>query len=276
MKFRLLVFSVLAGIAPAIALADCASYSVLSSLQGTEWDGSPIPGYRSDPDNVLGGVPDNSFFSLGFNPHGEIVVELDEAYVSGTLTIWETTWGSYCLETAMVYVGDGTNWIYVGSADNDYRAGGDHHPSEFGFDFGDCPGTCINQVKIVDTTDPTLPPPCGPSSDGFDVDAICVEGTLCEQTVEAEEQPVNWSLDQNYPNPFNPATTIAFRLDETGMVDLKIYNMTGTLVKTLVSGLKERGEHSVEFDAGDLESGVYFYTLETEGLLQTRKMVLLK
>ncbi len=89
------------------------------------------------------------------------------------------------------------------------------------------------------------------------------------------------SLSQNYPNPFNPQTTIRFTLKDNAPVSLKIYNVSGQLVKTLVSGTRTAGEHTVRWDgrndAGQaVSSGVYFYKLVTKNFSQTRKMVLLK
>ena len=89
------------------------------------------------------------------------------------------------------------------------------------------------------------------------------------------------SLSQNYPNPFNPQTTIRFTLKDNAPVTLKIYNVAGQLVKTLVSGTRTAGEHTVRWDgrndAGQaVSSGVYFYKLVTKNFSQTRKMVLLK
>ena len=94
--------------------------------------------------------------------------------------------------------------------------------------------------------------------------------------VEANELPVGYSLKQNVPNPFNPTTTINFSMGETGAASLKVYDLSGREVATLVNGNVERGEHSVAFDASNLSSGVYFYTLQVAGSAETHKMVLMK
>ncbi len=88
--------------------------------------------------------------------------------------------------------------------------------------------------------------------------------------------PNTFALDQNYPNPFNPTTTIAFTLPEPGNVSLKVYNMLGQTVTTLVDGPKPAGRHEVDFDAGSLASGVYFYRIESTEGSETKKMMLLK
>jgi hypothetical protein len=88
-------------------------------------------------------------------------------------------------------------------------------------------------------------------------------------------------LSQNYPNPFNPTTTIQFEVPRTGDVSLKVYNIRGQLVKTLVDGHMNMGPHSVVWHGEDtnnksVASGVYFYRLETNGNTEVRKMVLMK
>jgi hypothetical protein len=88
--------------------------------------------------------------------------------------------------------------------------------------------------------------------------------------------PDEFKLLQNYPNPFNPTTTIAFSLPSTEFVTLKVYNVLGQEVRTLVHGLKEVGIHHVKFDASSLSSGVYFYRLDAGGSSYTRKMLLIK
>ncbi len=105
--------------------------------------------------------------------------------------------------------------------------------------------------------------------------AVSLVGDCCD-AVFADEQTAAFELVQNYPNPFNPTTTIAYHVPETGMVSLRVYNVTGAEVAVLVNGMMEHGAHSVVFEASMLSAGVYFYTLETGGLTDTRKMVLVK
>lgn len=86
----------------------------------------------------------------------------------------------------------------------------------------------------------------------------------------------DYYLDQNYPNPFNPSTQINYGLKESGFVTLKVYNILGNEVKTLVNGFRSAGNHTVNFDASDLSSGVYFYRLTTDNFTQIQKMILEK
>ena len=94
--------------------------------------------------------------------------------------------------------------------------------------------------------------------------------------VEVEVVPKEYSLYQNYPNPFNPSTTIKFDLPESSEVNLTVYNILGEKVITLVNGMKKAGYHSVEFNAGNIASGMYIYRLQTPNFIQTKKMLLLK
>lgn len=89
--------------------------------------------------------------------------------------------------------------------------------------------------------------------------------------------PSAFLLRQNYPNPFNPSTTIEFSLLHSGTVTLKVYDISGRLVNTLIDGLNlNPGTVKVVFDGSLLSSGVYFYRLETESYTQTKKMMLVK
>ena len=88
--------------------------------------------------------------------------------------------------------------------------------------------------------------------------------------------PLEYNLAQNYPNPFNPTTNIRFRIAEFGFVSLKVYDVLGSEVATLVNDEKPAGSYEVEFSATGLPSGIYFYKLQTESFIETKKMILLK
>ena len=88
--------------------------------------------------------------------------------------------------------------------------------------------------------------------------------------------PVLFRLEQNYPNPFNPSTTISYQLRTNSMVILKLFDVLGREVRTLVDERQSVGSHSVMFNAGSLPSGVYFYRLEAGAYHETKKLVLLK
>lgn len=90
------------------------------------------------------------------------------------------------------------------------------------------------------------------------------------------KSPATFSLGQNFPNPFNPSTSIRYQLPAAAPVTLKVYDILGREVQTLVNERQNAGVHSVIFDAGDLSSGVYFYTLQAERFKETKKFLLLK
>ncbi|RJP62746.1 MAG: T9SS C-terminal target domain-containing protein [Ignavibacteriales bacterium] len=88
--------------------------------------------------------------------------------------------------------------------------------------------------------------------------------------------PKEYSLKQNYPNPFNPGTTIKWQQPKQGFTTLKIFNTLGNEVATLVNQELNAGSYSVNYDAGRLSSGIYFYTLTTGNFSSTKKMILVK
>ena len=88
--------------------------------------------------------------------------------------------------------------------------------------------------------------------------------------------PKEYKLEHNYPNPFNPSTTIVYSLPKDDNVQLKIYDVLGNLVSTLINGPVKAGKHEVKFDGKDLSSGIYFYSLKASNFKQTYKMVLIK
>jgi plastocyanin len=90
------------------------------------------------------------------------------------------------------------------------------------------------------------------------------------------ETPVYFELSQNYPNPFNPNTTISYSLPQTGFVSLKVYNALGQEVSILVNGIKEAGNYKIDFNAINLNSGIYFYKLEAGNFNEVKKMTLIK
>ncbi len=88
--------------------------------------------------------------------------------------------------------------------------------------------------------------------------------------------PVKFNLSQNYPNPFNPSTRIRYEIPEKSMVTLKVYDLLGRELKTVINETKAAGKYSVDFDASALPSGIYFYVLRANTYTETRRMVLIK
>ena len=91
-----------------------------------------------------------------------------------------------------------------------------------------------------------------------------------------EQLPDKYELSQNYPNPFNPSTRIKYSILADGLVTLKVYDVLGSEVTTLVNENKQAGFYEVEFNASSLANGVYFYRLQAGDFVETKKMILLK
>ena len=87
---------------------------------------------------------------------------------------------------------------------------------------------------------------------------------------------MEYSLGQNYPNPFNPTTTIEFALPQSNNVRLIVYDLLGRVVAELVNGELNAGYHKINFNASNLSSGIYFYSLKTGDFSSVKKLVLLK
>ena len=120
-----------------------------------------------------------------------------------------------------------------------------------------------SRIQIVPTNDL---PPSPPNEDGM-----------------TNELPKDFALEQNYPQPFNPTTTIRFALPTDSKVTLKVYNLLGQVVATLTDGVMSAGYQSVQWNASNNASGVYFYRIEATSLndpgksfMQVKKMVLMR
>jgi hypothetical protein len=107
-----------------------------------------------------------------------------------------------------------------------------------------------------------------------------VEATLIDPPpagISAPESvPLGWHLFQNFPNPFNPSTTIRYGLPNRSHVTLAIYTTLGQQVALLQNGEQEAGYHEIRFDASALSSGVYFYRIQAEDFVATKRLLLLK
>ena len=116
---------------------------------------------------------------------------------------------------------------------------------------------------------------------GFGGYSIKVSSTrIGDITVGVEEEenllPAEFTLYQNYPNPFNPETTIKFDIPESDFVTLKIYDVLGNEIKTLVNENKSPGSYNVKFNGRGLASGMYIYKLSTSKFTSIKKLLLVK
>jgi aminopeptidase N len=115
-----------------------------------------------------------------------------------------------------------------------------------------------------------------PQSIVFDPGNWILKGNPVITESEIVTSPSEYTLEQNYPNPFNPATTINYQLPQKDFVTIKVFNVLGKEIATLVNEEKDAGEHSITFNAENLNSGVYFYSMKAGNYSSTRKMILLK
>lgn len=135
--------------------------------------------------------------------------------------------------------------------------------------------TISSDFILIDTTTGigTFIGPIGYSA----VSGLVIKGSLLISDVEeSSEIPVSYKLNQNYPNPFNPSTKIKFQIPNSGLVTLKVYDILGNEMATLVNEQKSAGVYEINFNASALSSGIYFYKLQAGNFIETRKMILLK
>ncbi|MDD5361504.1 MAG: T9SS type A sorting domain-containing protein [Ignavibacteria bacterium] len=103
----------------------------------------------------------------------------------------------------------------------------------------------------------------------FNIDPINKERTSLQQSED-------YKLYQNFPNPFNPVTKISYKISREGTVTLKVYNLVGQVVGTLVNEKQNAGTYEVDFDASELTSGVYLYKLQINGFTSVKRMTVIK
>jgi len=147
----------------------------------------------------------------------------------------------------------------------------------------DIPGATNNTYDIVsaDTTDSGLYVCKITNTIATELTLYSRQMNVTVESVTATEEtknaiPKEFTLSQNFPNPFNPATTIRYTLPESGNVKLNVYNLLGEQVAELVNEFKEVGAYAINFNADNLQSGVYIYKIEANGFVQSRKLMLIK
>ena len=113
----------------------------------------------------------------------------------------------------------------------------------------------------------------GSAQNFFDVTGC---GSILVNVTPTPETPKSYNLSQNHPNPFNPTTKINYSIPTSGMVTLKVYDILGKEVATLVNEVKAPGSYIVEFNGSNLSSGTYFYRLESEDFVAVKKMMFIK
>lgn len=132
-------------------------------------------------------------------------------------------------------------------------------------------------VSIIASSDSTIYAVWDQDRNGIDYDIYFTKTIKTTNIKNDDYNNLNsYHLMQNYPNPFNPSTIISFNIPKSEFVTLKIYDILGQEVTTLVNEQLNAGKHSVEFNAGDLRSGVYFYRIQSGAFSDTKKLILIK
>jgi len=105
---------------------------------------------------------------------------------------------------------------------------------------------------------------------------LTVNVGLNKENTQENKLPLSYSLEQNHPNPFNPSTEIKFTLQEDGWTTIKIFDVLGREIATLLDEQKSAGSYTVNFNASNLSSGIYFYSIITKDFYDIKKMILSK
>ena len=108
------------------------------------------------------------------------------------------------------------------------------------------------------------------------ITTLSFSGGLITSVDYKSTKPVELSLSQNYPNPFNPSTAIDYSLAKESFVQLRVFDVLGREIATIIHENEPVGKHTVYFDASDLNSGIYFYRITAGGVVGSKKMILVK
>lgn len=233
------------------------------------------------PGNGIG----NAYPTPIVSEDGNVVAVMYQApeYVNGSLNIFPGDGGpnsaeKYFTDIKVAYSNDGganfgTPELAAGNTDES-----DVFPAAYDFLVQDGDNYTIHFMFMVDALPGTslfndTAPENGESEDSYwayDTYSFMVTG------VEDQDVPVTFALDQNYPNPFNPSTTIKYSVPQVSEVSLKVYDVLGREVATLVDAQQAQGTYQVNFDASNLASGMYIYTIKAGSFVSSKKMLLMK
>lgn len=200
-------------------------------------------------------------------------IVLNDAGLDGDAVAGDSVWSITISYTA----GDpnkGTFKFGINGNDNEAGVGADHVETVSGDRMSFIYGAVVRADSVYDDLyDPyilaTASGPVVVRRGGSNDNGITIPN-------EIDETPGKFALEQNYPNPFNPSTNINFNLPISSQVTLKVYNILGQEVATLVNGRLASGLHTVKFDASGLSSGMYLYRIEAGSFVQNKKMMLIK
>ena len=176
---------------------------------------------------------------------------------------------SFSPDNITIAVGDTVVWIWDNGAHTTTS------DNTTGPDVWDAPLDAGNpSFSKVFTTEGDHPYHCTPHQSLGMVGTI--HATAPNVVDDESNNPNKFQLSQNYPNPFNPSTKIEFSVAAESKVTIKVFNSTGEEIATILNGVVKSGSHTVDFNAGRLTSGIYFYQIKTQNFTATKKMILLK
>jgi sugar lactone lactonase YvrE len=239
---------------------------------GSTWSGKGILHFHSTLPGVLKYAPVDTFGNFG-----DVLVPGDPDTTYEDVILWAS-----CLDW------DPNGLLVAGNLRDDWSSGGAGTGSQYyWFDV-----VTKEQKWAVGEPNPEVPAngglwsPRGAawSADGskmyladFDYNTVTV-WTPNPLSIEQDGEVIarTFDLSQNYPNPFNPVTTIPFAIYKRVNVELKVYDIQGKLVDTLIDGPMNPGSHNIKYDANHLATGNYFYQLKVEGQILTKKMILVR
>ncbi|MDQ7064827.1 MAG: T9SS type A sorting domain-containing protein [candidate division KSB1 bacterium] len=243
------------------------SYDGKDLYTGSTWNGFGVVQYHSDLPGVIKFAPVDTFANL------------TNVYDPATDSTWAEVkmWAS-CLDW------DPDSNLVVGKLRSDWSGPGGSKYYAFNVQTKEIVWT-VGKPVPHDSSDGGVYSPRGAAwtADGqtmyladYDYNVVSVWNRVLTSVETNVPMPVTFDLGQNYPNPFNPSTTIPFSLNRDSHVILRVYDVRGRLVATLLDRKMNAGKHAVLFDATGLPTGVYYYRLEVDGELKAKQMMFLK
>ncbi len=186
---------------------------------------------------------------------------------TGTYTVPATGWQYIDLQTPFAYNGTSNLMVEICFGNSSYTTA----TTVLGTTMSGMEYSEYHDISTACTTFNAPTSQTARANTCFVINTVTGTGSQVGSTV-----PSTYSLSQNYPNPFNPVTRINFAVPKQGFVNLKIYDVLGREVKTLVNEVKSPGAYSVDFNGSELSSGVYFYRMESNGFTDIKKMLMIK
>ena len=261
-----------------------------STAQITQFDATIIDSLVLDYDfgggNIINATADTNAFSLSILEPGPLATIMDGSFeqtdnlanLLGEATViagglFETLLGDALPDSILAFDVENTISIFATLAQQDDSLTLDTSFSlqdTLLLDEGGLASVNLDVTGAVIANGPIM----RPAQSNIATVTITVDPTT--NTSVDEELPFEYMLSQNYPNPFNPTTSIVFSIPSTDHVTLKVYDTLGRSVRTLVDGTMSLGQHEVQFEAGDLPSGMYLYRLESGDFSASRTLMLIK